>query len=82
MTQCVNFMRRNCTSTPEITKKMDVCISLTAEICGLVCKRKEIIEETFNDGLEKERLREILNKNNQGSIFGYTDTGTVILEAS
>lgn len=55
-------IRRNCTSTPEITKKMDACISLTIEICDLVCKRKGTIENMFNDELEKERVREILNK--------------------
>ena len=74
-------IRRNCVSTPEITKKMDACISLTAEICDLVCKRKEIIEEAFNDELEKERVRETLKKYHH-SIFGYTNMETVISEAS
>lgn len=62
-------IRCNCVSTPEIIKKMDACISLTAEICDLVCKRKETIEEVFNDELEKERVRETLNKDDHGLHF-------------
>lgn len=40
-------IRRNCTSTPEMTKKMDACVSLTAEICDLVKKdleKKELLK--------------------------------------
>ncbi|KAL1280039.1 hypothetical protein QQF64_014639 [Cirrhinus molitorella] len=48
-------IRRNHTTTPDIVKRMDACDTLTAEICDLVSKRLENIDEAFNDQLEKER---------------------------
>ena len=46
MTVCEHYEpnRHNCISTLEITKKMDVCISLMAEICSLVCKEKKLLK--------------------------------------
>nr|XP_043906906.1 uncharacterized protein LOC122785246 [Solea senegalensis] len=74
-------IRRNHTSTPDIAKKMDACVTLTAEICDLINKRLENIDETFNDHLEKERVRIVLNKNEYGSVFGNSKTETVISES-
>ncbi|XP_070412225.1 uncharacterized protein [Nothobranchius furzeri] len=68
---------RNSDTTPEIVKKMDACGMLTKEICDLISNRLETIDEDYNDQLEKERVREILNKNEYGSVFGLTKTETV-----
>ncbi|XP_067276268.1 uncharacterized protein [Pseudorasbora parva] len=75
-------IRRNHTTTPDIVKRMDACDILTAEICDLVSKRLENIDEAFNDQLEKERVRIALNKDEYGSVFGNTKTETVISESS
>lgn len=40
------------------------------------------IHEVFNDQLEKERVRQILNKQEYGSVFGKTNTETVFSEPS
>ncbi|KAG1968718.1 nek6 [Pimephales promelas] len=61
---------------------MDACDTLTAEICDLVSKRLENIDEAFNDQLEKERVRMALNKDEYESVFGNTKTETVISESS
>lgn len=53
----------NHTTTPDIAKKMDSCAILTTEICELVSRRLESVNETFKDYLEKERVRMMLNKN-------------------
>ncbi len=57
---------------------MDAFDTLTVEICDLVSKRLENIDEAFNDQLKKERVRIALNKDEQGSVFGNTKTETVI----
>ncbi|XP_026042791.1 uncharacterized protein LOC113033320 [Astatotilapia calliptera] len=75
-------IRRNHTSTPDVVKKMDACVALTTEICDLIGKRLEDIDKTFNDRLEKERVRMILSKEEYGSVFGKTETETVISEHS
>ncbi|XP_055366079.1 titin homolog [Betta splendens] len=73
---------RNHTSAPDIVKRMDACVTLTAETCELVSKRLESIDEAFNDQLEKERVRMVLNKEEYGSVFGNTNTETVISESA
>lgn len=70
-------IRRNHTTTPDIAKKMDACAILTTEICELVSRRLESVNETFKDHLEKERVRMMLSKNEYGSIFGNTITETL-----
>lgn len=67
---------RNSNTTPEIVNKMDACVTLTKEICKLIGNRLETITENYNDQLEKERVREMLNKNDYGSVFGHTKTET------
>ncbi|GAA6110370.1 uncharacterized protein LOC113651309 [Tachysurus ichikawai] len=59
---------------------MDACVTLTADVCDLFSKRLENIEVVFNDQLEKERVRMVLNKDEYESVFGKTDTETVISE--
>ncbi|XP_054653604.1 uncharacterized protein LOC129193043 isoform X1 [Dunckerocampus dactyliophorus] len=63
-------------TTPEIVNKMDACITLTKEISDLISNRLRTVDEDYNDQLEKERVREVLNKNEHGSIFGHTITET------
>lgn len=70
-------IRRNHTITPDIVKRMDACETLTVKICDLVSKRLENIDEAFNDQLEKERVRIVLNKDEYGSVFGNTDLETI-----
>jgi len=64
-------------TTPEIVKKMDACVTLTKDICDLISNRLETINQDYNDQLEKERVRETLNKEEYGSVFGHTKTETV-----
>lgn len=45
---------------------MDACVTLTKEICELISNRLETINEDYNDQLENERVREMLNKNEYG----------------
>ncbi len=45
-------------------------------------KRLETIAEDYNEELVKERVRQVLNKDEYGSIFGCTITNTVISESS
>ncbi|XP_024119479.1 uncharacterized protein LOC112140697 [Oryzias melastigma] len=71
-------IRRNHSMTQEIVKRMDACSVITTEICELIQKRQETIQEAFNDRLEKERVRMILNKTEFGSVFGHSITETVI----
>lgn len=68
---------RNGNTTPEIVKKMDACVTLTKDICDLISNRLETINQDCNDQLEKERVRETLNKDEYGSVFGHTKTETV-----
>ena len=68
---------RHSNTTPKIVSKMDACIILTKEICDLISKRIETVDEAYNEQLEKERVRELLNKDGYGSIFGLTKTETV-----
>lgn len=48
------------------------CTVITTDVCELIQKRIDALKETFNDQLEKGRVRIILNKNNYGSVFGDT----------
>lgn len=82
VTQHYAPLLRNQTTTPEIVKRVDVCATLSAEICDLVSKRIETIDEIHKKEVVKERVRQILNKNEYESIFGCTNTDTVISESS
>ncbi len=73
---------RNHATSPDIVNRMDACAALTAEISDLVSKRLETIGEDYNEELVKERVRQVLNKDEYGSIFGCTITNTVISESS
>lgn len=73
----VSQLLRNSNTTPEIVKKMDACVTLTKDICDLISDRLKIINQDYNDQLEKERVRGILNKDEYGSVFGHTKTETV-----
>lgn len=73
---------RNHTTTPDIVKRMDACAALTAEITDLVSKRLETFNESYNEELVKERVRQVLNKDEYGSVFGCTVTNTVVSESS
>ena len=55
---------------------MDACVTLTKEICGLISNRLDTINEDYINQLEKERVRETLNKNVYGSVFSHTKTET------
>ncbi|XP_063052707.1 uncharacterized protein LOC134447256 [Engraulis encrasicolus] len=72
-------MLRIQSTPPAIVKRMDACGSITSDIRELVTKRLQSTHE-FNDILEKERVRQILSKEEYGSIFGETNTETVISE--
>ncbi|XP_040191273.1 uncharacterized protein LOC120924392 [Rana temporaria] len=74
-------MCRNNSTTPYVVKKMDACTALTAEICNLISKRLENVDEIFNDQLEKERVRMVLNKEEHESVFGNSETETVLSES-
>lgn len=80
MKKCATIepIQRNHTSSPEIVKKMDACSILSSEICDLVYKRMENIDKTFNSRLEKERVRLQSDKREYGSVFGSTNTETVV----
>ncbi|XP_038140499.1 uncharacterized protein LOC119792268 [Cyprinodon tularosa] len=69
-------LQRNSLNTPDIVQKLDACTILTNEIYDLVCKRLEgsIVEENFNQEVEKERVREILNRDEYQSVFGEAST--------
>ncbi|XP_068074145.1 uncharacterized protein [Danio rerio] len=73
---------RNHATSPDIVNRMDACAALTAEIIDLVSKRLETIGEDYNEELVKERVRQVLNKDEYGSIFGCTKTNTVMSESS
>ncbi len=73
---------RNHATSPDIVNRMDACAALTAEISDLVSKWLETIGEDYNEELVKERVRQVLNKDEYGSIFGCTITNTVISESS
>ena len=51
---------RNSSTTSEIVNKMDACVTLTKEICGLISNCLDTINEDYNNQLEKERVRETL----------------------
>lgn len=61
---------------------MDTCVSLTEETTNLVNKRRETIDEKYNERLEKERVRITLDKAQHGSVFGLTQTETTVSEVS
>lgn len=69
---------RNQTNTPEIVGKMDTCAILTDETLALVNKRRDAMDEDYNERVEKERVRIVLNKKEYGSVFGDTKTDTVV----
>lgn len=72
-----NWILRNSNTTPEIINKMDACVTLTKEIRDLISNHLETANDDYNKQLEKERVRETLNKNEYGSVFGHTKTETV-----
>ncbi len=57
---------------------MDACDILTVKICDFVSKRLENIDEAFNNQLEKERVRIVLNKDEYVSVFGNARSGGLI----
>lgn len=75
-------IQRNCAATADIVQRMDACITITTEICDIVCKRLETLGEDFNGHLEKERVRMGLNKDEYESVFGGTNTETVTSQGS
>ncbi len=83
---CVNqtyeVMQRNSLNTLDVVQKMDACNTLTTEICDLVSKRFEVglDQGTFKEEVEKERVRMILNKDEYKSIFGNTNTESIMSE--
>lgn len=74
-------IRLNHSSTPGVVKKMDACSTLSSEICDIVNKQMENIDRAFNDCLERERVRMQLNKEEYGSVFGRTNTETVVSQS-
>lgn len=82
---CVNQtyedLQRNSLNTLDVVQKMDACNTLTTETCDLVSKRFEVglYQGTFKE-VEKERVRMILNKDEYKSIFGNTNTESVMSE--
>lgn len=73
---------RNQTATPEIVRRVDVCSILSTEICDLVSKRIETVDVIQKREVVKERVRQILNKEEYESIFGCTNTETIISVSS
>ncbi|XP_039907300.1 uncharacterized protein LOC120746094 [Simochromis diagramma] len=67
---------RNSNSTPDIVNKMDACVTLTKEVCNLISDRLKTVHEEYNNHLEKERVREVLSKNEYRSVFGDSITET------
>ncbi|CAI5640766.1 unnamed protein product, partial [Oreochromis niloticus] len=67
---------RNSNTTPDIVYKMDACVTLTKEVCNLISDRLKTVHEEYNNHLEKERVREVLSKNEYGSVFGDSITET------
>ena len=72
------LIQLNCTPNSDIVKKMDACLSITPDICEIVDKRLDTINQPFNEQLAKTLVRTTLNKDEYGSIFGNTNTETVI----
>lgn len=64
--QAYEVLQRNSLNTLDIAQKMDVCNTLTTEICDLVCKRFEV-------GLNRDEYK---------SIFGNTNTESIMSEKS
>lgn len=75
-------LQRNSTNTSDIVQKLDACNTLTTEICDIVSKRIEAdyVLDTFKPEVEKQRVRMILNRDEYKSIFGGTNTESVISE--
>lgn len=73
-------LQRNSTNTHDVVRKMDACNTLTTEICDIVSKRMEVgvTQDTFKSEVEKQRVRMILNRDEYKSIFGGTNTESVI----
>lgn len=78
--QAYEVLQRNSLNTLDIAQKMDVCNTLTTEICDLVCKRFEVglDQGTFK---EVEKQRE-MNRDEYKSIFGNTNTESIMSEKS
>ena len=75
-------LQRNSLTTHDIVQKMDACNTLTTEIGDLVSRRLDtgLDQKTFNPETEKERVRMILNHDEYVSIFGGTNTESVLEE--
>lgn len=73
-------LQRNALNTADIIQKVDACNTLTTEICDLVSRRLEADQEkaSFNPETEKERVRMILSRDEYGSVFGDTNTASVL----
>lgn len=82
VTQHYAPLLRNQTATPEIVRRVDVCSILSTEICDLVSKRIETVDVIQKREVVKERVRQILNKEEYESIFGCTNTETIISVSS
>ncbi|MGL5903087.1 MAG: hypothetical protein ACRCZO_10425, partial [Cetobacterium sp.] len=82
--QAYEVLQRNSLNTLDIVQKMDACNTLTTEICDLVCKRFEVglDQGTFKEEVEKQRVRMILSKDEYKSIFGNTNTESIMSERS
>lgn len=77
VSQCYASLLRNQTATPDVVKRIDACTTLTAEICDLVSKRMETTDDIHKEVVVKERVRQVLNKEEFESVFGCTNTNTV-----
>lgn len=70
-------IQRNRTATPDIVSRMDTALAISAEICEIIDKRLLTVDGTFNDMLEKTKVRLVLSKKEYGSVFGDSDTDTI-----
>lgn len=75
-------LQRNALNTADIIQKVDACNTLTTKICDLVSRRLEADQEkaSFNPETEKERVRMIFSSDKYGSVFGDTNTASVLNE--
>ncbi len=81
MCQHYELIKINRLISPDVAKKMDACSILSSEISDIVNKRMETINEIFNDRLEKDRVRMQLSKQEYGSVFGRSNTETVVSQS-
>ncbi|CAH2277109.1 Hypothetical predicted protein [Pelobates cultripes] len=68
-------------STEDLDTRLKRSKPKKPEICDLTSKRLENIDAIFNDRLEKERVRMVLNKEEYESVFGNTETETAFSES-